>query len=101
MRMIDASPREVWQQRLIFLQVEEAKASDPLMKFSLKKEIDEAKRKLQELEPEKAVTRPADISRIDKYAPAELIGREDETKLLDEVWQKVQNNENARLSMAE
>jgi len=27
-----------------------------------------------------------DISRIDKYAPAELIGREAETRLLNEVW---------------
>jgi hypothetical protein len=27
-----------------------------------------------------------DISRIDRYAPAELIGREAETKLIDDVW---------------
>jgi len=31
----------------------------------------------------------ADISRIDKYAPAELIGREVETKLLSDAWGKV------------
>ena len=31
----------------------------------------------------------ADISRIVKYAPAELIGREAETKLLKEAWEKV------------
>ena len=30
-----------------------------------------------------------DISRIDKYAPAELIGRESELKLLDDAWLKV------------
>ncbi len=30
-----------------------------------------------------------DISRIVKYAPAELIGREDETKLLNDAWEKV------------
>jgi TIR domain len=39
---------------------------------------------------------PADISCIDKYAPAELIGREEETKLLDEAWAKAQNNEAKR-----
>jgi hypothetical protein len=39
---------------------------------------------------------PADISRIIKYAPAELIGREDETKLLNEAWTKAQNNEAKR-----
>jgi hypothetical protein len=39
---------------------------------------------------------PADISRIDKYAPAELIGREAETRLLDDAWAKAQNNETKR-----
>ena len=32
-----------------------------------------------------------DISRIDKYAPIELIGREDETKLLNDVWNQAVN----------
>ena len=31
---------------------------------------------------------PTDISRIDRYAPKELIGREAETKLIEEVWTK-------------
>jgi hypothetical protein len=36
-----------------------------------------------------AVTRPViDISRIDRYAPKELIGREAETKLIDDAWAK-------------
>jgi hypothetical protein len=39
---------------------------------------------------------PADISRIIKYAPAELIGREAETKLLNDAWAKAQNNETKR-----
>jgi hypothetical protein len=39
---------------------------------------------------------PADISRIIKYAPAQLIGREDETKLLNDAWAKAQNNETKR-----
>ncbi len=38
----------------------------------------------------------ADISRILKYAPAELIGREEETKLLNDAWAKVQNGEKGR-----
>jgi hypothetical protein len=31
---------------------------------------------------------PVDISRIDRYAPKELIGREAETKLIDDAWAK-------------
>jgi hypothetical protein len=38
----------------------------------------------------------ADIGRIIKYAPAELIGREAETKLIDDAWAKVQNQEKKR-----
>jgi hypothetical protein len=38
----------------------------------------------------------ADISRIIKYAPADLIGREEETKLLNYAWAKVQNQEPKR-----
>ncbi len=39
---------------------------------------------------------PADISRILKYAPAELIGREAETRLLDEAWARAQVGAAAR-----
>jgi len=42
-----------------------------------------------------ATIRP-DISRIVKYAPGELIGREAETKLLNHAWAKVQNQEPKR-----
>jgi len=38
----------------------------------------------------------ADISRIIKYAPAELIGREAETKLLSDAWDKVRRAETPR-----
>jgi hypothetical protein len=38
----------VWQERLEFLQVEEAKAVDPVAKFSLRKSIEEAKAKIRE-----------------------------------------------------
>lgn len=37
-----------------------------------------------------------DISRILKYAPAQLIGREEETKLLNDAWAKVQSQEKGR-----
>ena len=37
-----------------------------------------------------------DISRILKYAPAELIGRENELKLLNDLWAKVQSQEEGR-----
>ncbi len=37
-----------------------------------------------------------DITRIIKYAPAELIGREVETGLLDKAWSQVRNNELGR-----
>ena len=37
-----------------------------------------------------------DISSIVKHAPADLIGREDEMKLLHEAWAKVQSQENGR-----
>ena len=37
-----------------------------------------------------------DISRIIKYAPADLIGREDELKLLDDAWLKVRRAESPR-----
>jgi tetratricopeptide (TPR) repeat protein len=39
---------------------------------------------------------PADIDRIIKYAPEELIGREDELKLLNDAWTKTQNHEPKR-----
>jgi Domain of unknown function (DUF4062) len=38
----------------------------------------------------------ADISRIVKYAPADLIGREAELKLLDDAWLKVRRGESQR-----
>jgi tetratricopeptide (TPR) repeat protein len=46
--------------------------------------------------PDPARAVPADISRIIKYAPERLIGREAETLLLVEAWAKAQNNETKR-----
>jgi tetratricopeptide (TPR) repeat protein len=42
------------------------------------------------------VAPPIDISRIDKYAPAELIGREAETLILAEAWAKAERGETKR-----
>ncbi|MCY2991153.1 MAG: hypothetical protein NTY19_25235 [Planctomycetota bacterium] len=39
---------------------------------------------------------PAEISRIVKYAPAELVGREDETQLLADAWDRVVRGEKSR-----
>lgn len=39
---------------------------------------------------------PVDVSRIIKYAPADLIGREEETRLLDDAWDKVVLGEEER-----
>ncbi len=49
-----------------------------------------------ELLPAAAAPFRADISRIDKYAPTELIGREAETQLLNDAWEKAVNNEPKR-----
>ncbi|MFA6564187.1 MAG: hypothetical protein WCV00_19950 [Verrucomicrobiia bacterium] len=49
-----------------------------------------------ETPPAKAAEIPTDISRILKYAPAQLIGREEETKLLNDAWAKTQNHDPKR-----
>ncbi len=49
-----------------------------------------------EIPPVAAADFHADISRIIKYAPPQLIGRENETKLLDDAWLKVRRAESAR-----
>ena len=81
---------ETWREKLAHYQSEEALAVDPEQKFQLKKRILEAKAKIAELEAATGsqptaspTTVSADISRIIKYAPAKLIGREEETALLD------------------
>ena len=49
-----------------------------------------------EREVQSTFTAPVDISRIDRYAPATLIGRQGETKLIDEVWAKAVADEAQR-----
>jgi hypothetical protein len=49
-------------------------------------------------EPPPAAAAPfrADISRIDKYAPTDLIGRESETQILNDAWNQAVNSEPKR-----
>jgi len=46
--------------------------------------------------PDETAPPPVDISRIDRYAPAELIGREAETKLIEDTWAKAVAGETPR-----
>ena len=55
-----------------------------------------ADRDVIDFRPRTRQERRFEISRIVKYAPAELIGREDETKLLNDAWEKVLRIENGR-----
>jgi TIR domain-containing protein len=55
-----------------------------------------ADRDVIDFRPRTREERRFDISRFVKYAPAELIGREDETKLLNDAWQKVLRVEKGR-----
>jgi hypothetical protein len=92
-----------WREKLEFLQQQEAILADPAQKFAIAKQINEAKAKIAELEASAGgspssdqTTFRADISRIDKYAPAELIGREAETQILAEAWAKAERGEAKR-----
>jgi hypothetical protein len=81
----------LWWERLAHLQKEEALATAADAKFTIGEQIEEAKAKISELDEAAGIpsgqatpTEPRfDISRIVKYAPPELIGREQETVLLD------------------
>src|SRR5688572_4870777 len=48
------------------------------------------------IQPIASVDFRADISRVDRYAPAELIGRDDELALLNDAWLKVRRAETRR-----
>jgi hypothetical protein len=92
-----------WQRKLAYLQQQEAIASDASQKFSLAEQIQEAKAKITEYTASPGNTGvvgvshfKADLSRIDRYAPEKLIGREAELQLLDQAWGKVVNTETTR-----
>jgi len=65
---------------------------------SLPPDAQSAVNPLSPLPPRNVLSRfiPADISRIIKYSPEELIGREAETKLLNDAWTKVCNETKKR-----
>ena len=92
-----------WRKKLEYLQHHEAVASDAAQKFTLSEQISEAKAKIAELEmtagSQQFITPRAfhaDIDRIIKYAPAKLIGREAETRLLSDAWDQAVRNEAKR-----
>jgi hypothetical protein len=49
-----------------------------------------------EIPPVQAARRVVDISRIIRYAPSELVGRDDELQVLDQAWSKVRRAEGPR-----
>ncbi len=53
-------------------------------------------RLVAEIPPVQAAGRIVDISRILRYAPSELVGREAETQVLDQAWLKVRRAEDPR-----
>jgi hypothetical protein len=94
---------ETWKEKLEYFQSQEASTADPDQKFTLHKKIKEAKAKIAALEAPtasqpSAIPRPfqADISRIIKYAPEKLIGREAETKFLTDAWDQAAHAEKRR-----
>ena len=60
------------------------------------KDVTDLRLLVAEIQMVKAFAFQADIGRIIRYAPAELIGREAETKLLDDAWLKVRRAESSR-----
>jgi hypothetical protein len=91
---------EMWRKKLDYLQQQEAVLADPAQKFTIGEQIKEAKAKISEMETadggEESIAPDAfraEISRIIKYAPAKLIGREAETKILSDAWGKVVREE--------
>ena len=92
-----------WREKLEYLLQQEAILADPAQKFAVSKQIAEARAKVTESGASQADPPPGtpaafrvDISRIDKYAPAELIGREVETMILAEAWGRAERGEARR-----
>jgi tetratricopeptide (TPR) repeat protein len=94
---------KTWRNKLDHLQQQEAIVADPAQRFALAEQIKEAKAKVADLQAASvnqptrgSAAVPIDISRIVKYAPTKLIGRESETQLLNDAWARVQNQEPKR-----
>lgn len=94
---------EAWLRKLEYLQTQEAIVADPAQKFALAEQVAEVKIRIAELDasPEsRTVLATSDIareiSRIVKYAPEHLIGRDEELALLNEAWNKARCGESRR-----
>jgi hypothetical protein len=81
---------KIWQQKLDFLLVEEAKCSDPAQKFKLQQDIAEAQAKLKELGSDKGCLETSTAVRVEvsklPQTSREFLGRKAELKLLDDAW---------------
>lgn len=94
---------ETLRRKLDFLRQQEAITSDAAQKFTVGEQIKETESMIAEIE--RAFASPstsapsafhAEISRILKYAPAQLIGREDDLKLLNDAWAQTQAHDPKR-----
>jgi hypothetical protein len=98
------SALDYWRGRLDDLLIAEAKTTDALALIPIRHAIAEAREKIAELENSSSGGARSggrggpefDISRILRYAPAELIGRKAELDSLDAAWVKAQAGENGR-----
>ncbi len=76
--MSDSTAKQLWQEKLAFLQAEEPRAVDPEQKFKLKKDIAEARARLAELERGSTGQAPgAALSRL-KDVVAAPVGQPDQ-----------------------
>lgn len=73
---------------------EAVQRSDNLYYFF--KDKDDLCRRAAAIQPVTAVDFRADISRVDRYAPPDLVGRDDELAFLNDAWLKVQRAETPR-----
>lgn len=82
----------IWEERRAFLQVELSKTSDPKLKFTIQKEIKEAKTKIDELE-EQLAKEPApsawpSVWRVPHRLNPHFVGR---TDLIDQIYQTLRS----------
>ncbi len=84
--MTISSAKRLWQEKLAFLQAEEAKAVVPGQKFELAQDLAEAKAKLAELENDASTQSPRIAPSKLIHVAATLFGRDEEQARLDIAW---------------
>jgi tetratricopeptide (TPR) repeat protein len=81
---------QIWKEKLAFLLEQEAVASDPSQKFTLTRQIEEARERIQQLSPEVGLSQSSaprlDLGRLPAIGP-EFVGREAELDRLDAAWE--------------